>query len=133
MTTNTTTTDTTTEITVWLDGLTLQVTDVERSRAFYQQIPGAELLDRINFGLVAEHHRLGEFALLRIGQARRGILGFGAPGFHLEISASDVDHLHTILTQTGMTPTGPPEDRPWGERTFNVIDPDGNHIEFSGG
>lgn len=111
------------EITVWLDGLTLQVHDVERARRFYQQIPGADL----------EHHRPGEFALLRIGQARLGLLGFGAPGFHLEISATDVDRLHTVLTEAGMHPTGPPQDRPWGERTFTVVDPEGNHIEFAGG
>jgi catechol 2,3-dioxygenase-like lactoylglutathione lyase family enzyme len=119
-----TTSDTTaTELKVWLDGLTLQVADVERSRTFYQQIPGAEL----------EHHRPGEFALLRIGQARLGLLGFGAPGFHLEISTDDVDRLHIVLTEAGMEPAGPPEDRHWGERTFNVVDPDGNHVEFAGG
>lgn len=118
-----TTNETPTQIRVWLDGLTLQVHDVERSRAFYARIPGAEL----------EHHRPGEFALLRIGHARLGLLGFGAPGFHLEISADDVDELHRVLTAAGMTPAGPPEDRPWGERTFNVMDPDGNDIEFAGG
>lgn len=113
----------TSAITVWLDGLTLQVADVERSREFYQQIPGSEL----------EHHRPGEFALLRIGQARLGLLGFGAPGFHVEISASDVDQLHGMLTDAGIEPLGPPEDRHWGERTFNVLDPDGNTIEFADG
>ena len=35
--------------------------------------------------------------------------------------------------EAGMYPLGPPEDRPWGGRTFNVIDPDGNNIEFAGG
>lgn len=44
---------------VWLEGLTLQVRDVEESLKFYQQIPGAAL----------EHHRPGQFALLRIGQS----------------------------------------------------------------
>ncbi len=58
---------------VWLDGITLQVADVERSLKFYQGIPGA----------ILEHHRPGEFALLRLGQARLGLLGFGAPSFHL--------------------------------------------------
>jgi len=79
--------------TVWLDGLTLQVTDVERAQ---------------------------------------GRLGFGAPGFHVEISTDDVDRLHTELSEAGMRPDGPPEDRHWGERTFDVVDPDGNRIEFAG-
>ncbi len=108
---------------VWLDGITLQVEDVERSLEFYQRIPGA----------VLEHHRPGEFALLRIGQARLGLLGFGAPSFHLEISTNDVDELHVQLRDAGMKPAGPPQDRHWGERTFDVIDPDGNRIEFAAG
>lgn len=108
---------------VWLEGVTLQVEDVERSREFYQQIPGAAL----------EHHRPGEFALFRLGEARIGLLAFGAPSFHLEISTSDVDELHQQLTGTNLQPQGPPEDRHWGERTFDVIDPDGNRIEFANG
>jgi len=28
---------------------------------------------------------------------------------------------------------GPPEDRPWGERTFFMSDPDGNTIELAAG
>lgn len=108
---------------VWLDGITLEVPDVERSLEFYQRIPGA----------VLEHHRPGEFALVRMGEARLGLLNIGASGLHLEISASDVDQLHTQLSQAGIEALGPPEDRPWGERTFDVIDPDGNRLEFAGG
>lgn len=119
----TTADNTTTAPKVWLEGVTLQVADVERSRKFYQQIPGAEL----------EHHRPGEFALFRLGAGMLGLLGFGAPGFHLEISASDVGQLHHQLTGTSLQPQGPPEDRHWGERTFDVIDPDGNRIEFANG
>jgi len=110
-------------IKVWLDGITLQVADVERSLKFYQRIPGA----------ILEHHRPDEFALLRLGQARLGLLGFGAPSFHLEISADDIDALHIQLRDAGIKPAGPPQDRHWGERTFDVIDPDGNRIEFAGG
>lgn len=107
---------------VWLDGITLEVHDVERSLEFYQRIPGATL----------EHHRPGAFALLQIGTARLGLLAIGAPGFHLEISTSDVDGLHDLLSQAGMRPLGAPEDRPRGERTFDVLDPDGNRLEFAG-
>lgn len=110
--------------TTWLEGVTLQVADVERSRAFYQRmIPTA----------VLEHHRPGEFALLRIGHAALGLLAFGAPDFHLEISTDDVDLLHQELIARGLEPLGPPQDRHWGERTFDVLDPDGNRVEIANG
>jgi catechol 2,3-dioxygenase-like lactoylglutathione lyase family enzyme len=110
-----------------LEGLTLHVADVERSREFYARIPGA----------VMEAHRPGEFALFRIGQARLGLLTRrflrdGGPGFHVEISTAEggVDELYEEVRAAGIEPSGPPADRSWGERTFHVTDPDGNLLEF---
>ena len=109
------------------EGLTLHVGDVARSRDFYLRIPGTELVSE----------RAGEFALLRIGQARLGLLnrrmlGAGAPSFHIEVSTSTagVDELYEHLVAAGVEPEGPPANRSWGERTFHVKDPDGNRIEF---
>jgi lactoylglutathione lyase len=103
-----------------LEGLTLHVDDVERSLEFYRRMPGAEVL----------FQRGREFALLRIGRARLGLLGFNAPGFHIEISTADLDHLYRFLSTVGIEPSDPPTVQHWGERTFHVIDPDGNRIEF---
>jgi lactoylglutathione lyase len=110
-----------------LEGLTLHVEDVERSRDFYARLPGA----------VIEVHRPGEFALFRIGQARLGLLNRNylvgdGPGFHVEISTAEgaVDDLYEQVRAAGIEPVGPPANRPWGERTFHVKDPDGNLLEF---
>ena len=111
-----------------LEGLTLHVDDVERSRDFYARIPGA----------VMEAHRPGEFALFRIGQSRLGLLtrrflAAGGPGFHVEISTAaegGVDALYDAVRAAGLEPAGPPANRSWGERTFHVKDPDGNLLEF---
>jgi lactoylglutathione lyase len=110
-----------------LEGLTLHVADVERSRAFYERLPGAVVLS----------HRPGQFALLQIGKTRLGLLtrrflAAGAPGFHLEISteAAGVDELYEHVRSAGLEPDGPPANRAWGERTFHVTDPDGNLVEF---
>jgi len=51
-------------------------------------------------------------------------------GLHLEVSTPDVNDYHGRLLRVGIEPVGAPRDRPWGERTFNVKDPDGNLIEF---
>jgi catechol 2,3-dioxygenase-like lactoylglutathione lyase family enzyme len=110
-----------------LEGLTLHVASVERSRDFYLAIPGAKLL----------HERGDEFALLQIGRARLGLLNrrflrAGGPGFHIEVStsATAVDELYERVRAAGIEPEGPPRDRPWGERTFHAMDPDGNVVEF---
>src|SRR5262245_56416443 len=105
---------------VSLEGLTLHVRDLERSRAFYERIPGVELL----------HHRPGQFALFRIGEKLLGLLRLGGPGFHVEIATPDLDALHRQLVAAGIHPTGPPRRRPWGERTLLVDDPDGYRLEF---
>ena len=103
-----------------LEGLTFHVLDVERSREFYERIPDA----------VLEAHRPGEFALFRIGQARLGLLQSKTIGLHLEVNTPDVDQYYDRLVSAGVKPVGEPRDRPWGERTFSVRDPDGNLLEF---
>ena len=103
-----------------LQGLTFHVLDVERSRDFYERIPGAAL----------EAHRPGQFALFRVGRMHLGLLQSKKTGFHLEVDTPDVDGFHAKLVAAGIQPLSGPVDRPWGERTFNVRDPDGNLIEF---
>jgi catechol 2,3-dioxygenase-like lactoylglutathione lyase family enzyme len=105
---------------VWLEGLTLHVRDVERSREFYSTLPGFEL----------QQHRPGQFALFRVGDSLLGLIGFGAPGFHVEVATSDLDQLYERLRDRGVPVKSPPGQRPWGERTLTVVDPDGNQLEF---
>jgi catechol 2,3-dioxygenase-like lactoylglutathione lyase family enzyme len=106
-----------------LEGLTLDVRDVERSREFYGRIPGFKLAG----------HRPGQFALFRVGGGLLGLLQLPKPGFHVEIGVSDLDGMHQGLVAAGLEPKGPPADRPWGERTFNLVDPDGHVLEIQKG
>ena len=105
-----------------LEGITLQVTDVERSLEFYRTIPGA----------VVAAHRPGEFALVAIGKGRLGLLSkqLGGPT-HIEIETADLDALYQRLCDAGITPQSPPSKKPWDSvRDFVVVDPDGYVIEF---
>ena len=104
---------------VSFQGLTLHVKDVERSREFYERLPGVAL----------QHHRPGQFALFLIGDVLLGLLQVGS-GFHIELVTDDLDGLYADLRRRGIDPKGPPRKRSWGERTFIVADPDGNQIEF---
>lgn len=105
---------------VSLAGLTLHVADLERSLAFYAKIPGA----------VVEIHRPGLIAILRIGHGRLGLLQRAAGRFHVELEVDDLDALYADLRQAGIEPKGPPVKHPWGDRDFQVVDPDGFVLEF---
>jgi catechol 2,3-dioxygenase-like lactoylglutathione lyase family enzyme len=106
-----------------VEGLTLHVEDLQRSLDFYERLPGFTL----------QHQRPGQVAVLRAGDFLLGLLArprIARPAFHLEIATTDLDRLHRHLGATGISPSGPPRQRPWGERTFLVTDPDGNQLEF---
>ena len=108
--------------TMTLEGITLHVRDVEASREFYTKLPGAQLLV----------HRPNFLAIFQIGACRLGLLRLDEGAFHLEVDVADADEAYEWVQSQGMTPNGPPEDKPWGERDFYVRDPDGNTVEFSG-
>jgi catechol 2,3-dioxygenase-like lactoylglutathione lyase family enzyme len=103
-----------------LGGLTLHVRDLERSRDFYRAIPGFK----------PAAHRPGQFALFEVGGGLLGLLQLPKPGFHIEIDVSDLDQMHQRLAAAGLQPSSEPRVRPWGERTFNLVDPDGYVLEL---
>jgi catechol 2,3-dioxygenase-like lactoylglutathione lyase family enzyme len=109
-------------LTVSLEGLTLHVQDVERSLEFYTRLPG----------VTVEVHRPGDFAMLNIGGARLGLLRHNVGAFHVELETEDLDALYNQLKDSGFPVQAPPSAKPWGERDFLVLDPDGNMIEFGG-
>jgi lactoylglutathione lyase len=43
----------------------------------------------------------------------------------------DPDAEHERLLRAGLTILAPPTDRPWGERTLHVADPDRNVVELT--
>ena len=104
-------------------GLTLHVRDVELSREFYLRIPGITLAG----------HRQGEFALLEINGCLLGLLQLPKAGFHIELGTEDLDRMYDHLVRKGIEPLSAPRERQWGEKAFNVTDPDGHVLEFQAG
>src|SRR5262249_18273998 len=97
-----------------LAGATLHVADVDRSLAFYQQFPGAQVI----------FHLPGQFAMLRFGTGRLGLLSDRKRPFHLEVECSDLDATYRKFQELEIPTEGPPRVRTWGERDFWVLDPD---------
>ena len=107
-------------MTVSLAGLTLHVADVDRCLEFYRRLPGAAVV----------FHLPGQFALLRLGQGRLGLLADRGRPFHVELEVPDLDAAAAALRALGIEIDGPTERR-WGERDVLAKDPEGNLLEFA--
>lgn len=113
----------------------IPVTDLLGSLAFYR--------DRLGFTLV-EHHAAADrawidangYSVLLTGQRNAGIVP-GPDEIHeiiragaaLHVFASDLDRLQAELVERGVTGVRLVE-RPWGDRTLTVHDPDGYTVSF---
>jgi lactoylglutathione lyase len=119
-----------------LDYVVLVVGDLDASLRFYTERLGLTL-----------KHRSGAFAQLDTGRTRlalyeraamAGTLGFeirppeaNAPGFEIGFLVEDVDVAFAELVSHGAGGVAAPVDRPWGQRTAYVRDPDGHLIELA--
>jgi catechol 2,3-dioxygenase-like lactoylglutathione lyase family enzyme len=119
-----------------LDYVVLIVADLERALRFYEGALGLEL-----------QHRSGAYAQLRAGTTRLSLyardamqatLGTAlreptpdAPAFELGFKVPDCDAAFAELRAAGAAEAAPPTDRPWGQRTAYLRDPDGNLIELA--
>lgn len=118
------------------DYVVLVVEDLDGALAFYTGVLGLEL-----------GHRSGPFAQLATGATRLALfergamaetLGFelrapdpAAPAFELGFKVDSADAAYAELVAAGAEATTPPTDRPWGQRTAYVRDPDGHLIELA--
>ena len=116
------------EQTIRFEGLSLPVSDVARSLAFYQQ-----------FGFQVEQYG-PQFALLRLGEGTLGLLKSELveqtrslrERIHIELSTDHLDELYAELQGRGVIFLEAPHDEPW-ERAMATPDPDGYHLEIAQG
>lgn len=118
------------------DYIVVIVEDLERSLKFYCQTLGLTL-----------KHRAEAFAQLETGATRLALYtrsamqdtlnmklsapAENAPGFELGFKVTDVDAAYQELLAKGAPSVIQPTDRPWGQRTAYVRDPDGHLIELA--
>ena len=88
-------------------------------------------------------HRSGSYAQFETGscrlalyerQAMAAILGLepqAVPTFEIGFKVDDADAAWAEAVAAGATPTVPPTDQPWGQRTAYVRDPDGHLVELA--
>jgi lactoylglutathione lyase len=118
------------------DYVVLVVEDLDRALTFYCDLLGLPL-----------GHRSGPFAQLATGATRVALYERSAmaatlgreldapspdvPGFELGFKVDDCDAVFDELVSGGANPAVPPTDRPWGQRTAYVRDPDGHLVELA--
>ena len=107
--------------------LFVHVRDLERTRAFYVDLLGLEVL--------LEHP-----GYLRVGGGRGFHIGFeerddhevGAVGIEVVVAVDDVDATHDRLARAGVRFDGDPADQEWGARHVWLRDPDGYRLSLCG-
>jgi catechol 2,3-dioxygenase-like lactoylglutathione lyase family enzyme len=108
-----------------INAITLLVTDMARSVAFYEDL-----------GLTVAHGGpAAEFTSLRIGTNYVNLSGGEGPPaglwgrviFHVE----DPDVVHARAVDAGHRAEFEPRDAPWDERYFHLRDPDGHELSFA--
>jgi lactoylglutathione lyase len=118
------------------DYVVLVVDDIDRSLAFYVDILGLTL-----------GHRSGPYAQLDTGATRIALYARSAmadtlgqalrapaddaPGFELGFKVDDCDAAFQEFVGRGAQPAVQPVDRPWGQRTAYLRDPDGHLVELA--
>lgn len=108
-----------------LSAVTLVVTDMARSVAFYEALGFGRRYGGPDDAFTSYEVGPG-FLNLQLG-ADRGTGTWGRAIFWVD----DVDAMHDRAVAADLVPEMPPSDAPWGERYFHLRDPDGHELSFA--
>lgn len=109
-----------------LRGIWLGVTDIDRSRAFYEEL-GAHFDDEASSDGIVYATLGGARLIFETLSPKPDKAG----GPYLLFDVTDADALYRELESRGREIVMAPKNEPWG-RQFNVLDPDGYSIAFIG-
>jgi catechol 2,3-dioxygenase-like lactoylglutathione lyase family enzyme len=122
--------------TTTLNHIAIKVTDVDKSKEFYENVIGLRKIPRPKIDIPGEWYGIGENALHLIGgKARKGI---DPTGPHMAIEVEDFDATKARVEELGleyldgaaMVARMTPEAQKMVGRQLWIRDPDGNVIEL---
>ena len=114
----------------------LFVSDLDHSIRFYRDVLGLpfRFANESYAEFATEGARFSLYARSRLPE----LIGREAPAGEapwpqgeVAFFVDDVDQEHARLVRAGVRVLTPPTDRPWGERTLHLADPDGNVVELT--
>jgi predicted enzyme related to lactoylglutathione lyase len=100
---------------------------IDVSRAFYETLLGSEVDDTVPSRL---YFHCGDVIVALIDWTVEGRADLHPTPDNLYFSTSGLDAAFTRASDAGAQITSGIETRPWGERSFYCLDPDGNKLCF---
>ena len=120
-----------------IEAITLFIDDVQRSKDFYSEVFGADVIHEEEAAVVFKF----ENTLINLLQVKSApeliapaIVADQASGsrYQFTIPVDNVDERCSQLETHGVKLLNGPMDRPWGSRTASFTDPDGHIWEIAG-
>lgn len=109
-----------------LSAITLFTHDMERSVAFYESLGLRRAWSQPDDGFVVMNAGAA-WVNLQLVPPEQTWNWWGRFIVHVD----DVDAHYACVVQAGYTPEAMPADAPWGERYFQVLDPDGHEVSIA--
>jgi catechol 2,3-dioxygenase-like lactoylglutathione lyase family enzyme len=100
---------------------------IERSRVFYESVLGLDADDTVPSRL---YFHCGDVIVAVIDWQVEGHGPFQATPDDLYFATDDLDAVRDRAETAEALEVSPIEKRPWGERSFYCLDPDGNRLCF---
>jgi predicted enzyme related to lactoylglutathione lyase len=107
--------------------IAIPATQIDRSRAFYEVVLGVEADDTVPSRV---YFHCGGVIVAVIDWAVEPLGPFRSTPEHLYLATDDLDAAHRRAASVGARHLTDIERRPWGERSFYCVDPDGNRLCF---
>lgn len=107
--------------------IAIPASDIERSRKFYEKVLALDADDTVPSRL---YFHCGEVILALIDWRVEPNGPFRATPDDMYVATDAVDSVHERAVAAGARDVSSIETRPWGERSFYCLDPDGNRLCF---
>jgi catechol 2,3-dioxygenase-like lactoylglutathione lyase family enzyme len=107
--------------------IAIPVSDIDRSRLFYEQVLAVTADDTVPSRL---YFHCGEVILALIDWRVEGQGPLRPTPDDLYLATRELDSVYERALAAGAREVSSVEHRPWGERSFYCLDPDGNRLCF---
>ena len=107
--------------------IAIPASQIDRSRLFYERVLALDADDTVPSRL---YFLCGDVIMALIDWTVEGRGSFHATPDNLYFATEELDQIHVRALAAGARQVSPIETRPWGERSFYCLDPDGNRLCF---